>query len=104
MIYKQLFHPMASMSLSLICDHNSYSMVKKRVWFTVFHYIILICFNFLKSNWIRGTRHFLLSECTQIMKMLQIVSQVFICLSQARSTSVNVNTLYSTYNVIFDLL
>jgi hypothetical protein len=28
-IYTQLFHPVISMSLSLICDHNSYSVVQK---------------------------------------------------------------------------
>jgi len=70
-IYMQLFHPMAFMPLLLICDHNSYSVVQRKVWFTVFHCIVLIFFNFLQPSWIRGTWH---SECTQIVRMLQNVS------------------------------
>ena len=45
---------MAFMSSLLICDHNSYSVVQRKVWFTVFHCIMLIFFNFLQSSWIRG--------------------------------------------------
>ena len=67
------------------------------------HYVNFF-FNFLQSNWIRGTWHSLLSECTQIVKMLQNVSQVFIFWSQACWKSVNDNTLCPTHNVMLDLL
>jgi len=100
----QLFHPMAFMSF-FICDHNSYSVVQRKVWFTVFHCIMLIFF-LTSCNLVGlgGTWHSLLFECTQVVKMLQNVSQVFICRSQACWKSVNDNALYSTCNVMFDLL